>query len=121
MNGFYAVDISLKKDLDTEDLCVNMDFDNCKHIDSTGFDVKLIISDYEKIAFILGKKQFFIIDIEYPKIVSSIEILDEELYEECEDMSLSFDESYLVITTDDEHTVTISIEDIANPKIVKGE
>ena len=36
-------------------------------------------------------------------------------------MSLSFDESYLVITTDDEHTVTISIEDIANPKIVKGE
>ena len=121
VNGFYAVDISLKKDLDTEDLCVNLDFNNAAHIDSTGFDVKLIISDNEKFAYVLGKKQFFLIDIEYPKIVSSIEILDEELYEECEDMSLSFDESYLVITTDDEHTVTISIEDIANPKIVKVE
>ena len=121
VNGFYAVDISLKKDLDTEDLYVNMDFDNCKHIDSTGFDVKLIISDNEKFAYVLGKKQFFLIDIEYPKIVSQIEILEEELYEECEDMSLSFDENYLVITTNDEHTVTISIEDIANPKIVKGE
>ena len=121
VNGFYAVDISLKKDLDTEDLCINMDFDNCKHIDSTGFDVKLIISDNEKFAYILGKKQFFLIDIEYPKIVSQLEILDEESYEECDDMSLSSDEHNVIITTSDEKSVIINIEDVENPKIVKGE
>ncbi len=122
VNGFYAVDISLKKDLDTEDLCVHLDFDNAAHIDSTGFDVKLIISDNEKFAYVLGKKQFFIIDIEYPKIVSSIEILlDEESYEECDDMSLSSDEHNVIITTSDEKSVIINIEDVENPKIVKGE
>ena len=121
VNGFYAVDISLKKDLDTEDLCVHLDFDNAAHIDSTGFDVKLIISDNEKFAYVFGKKKFFLIDIEYPKIVSQLEILDEESYEECDDISLSSDEHTVEITTSDEKSVIINIEDVENPKIVKGE
>ena len=120
-NGFYAVDVSLKKDLDTKDLCVHLDFDNCGHIDSIGFDVKLIISENEKFAYILSEKQFFIIDIEYPKIVSQLEILDKESYEECDDMSLSSDEHNVIITTSDEKSVIINIEDVSNSKIVKGE
>ncbi len=120
-NGFYAVDVSLKKDLDTKDLCVHLDFDNCGHIDSIGFDVKLIISENEKFAYILSEKQFFIIDIEYPKIVSQLEILDKESYEECDDMSLSSDEHNVIITTSDEKSVIINIEDVSNSKIVEGE